>query len=92
MGDWDEFDWDEHNENKILDKHGVHSYEAEEATGDANAVPFPAHSSNIGLIGRTEDGRTLVVILQRKGPRLLRVVTARDASPNEKRVYRRRNR
>ncbi len=92
MSDWDEFEWDKHNEDKILDKHGVRRFEAEEAVGDPNAVPFPAHSGNVGLIGRTGDGRTLIVILTRKERRLIRVVTARDANSNEKGSYRRRNR
>jgi uncharacterized DUF497 family protein len=43
------------------------------------------------VIGATEDGRILVVVMERGGG-TTRVVTARDASKNEKRSYRRRKR
>lgn len=43
------------------------------------------------MIGATEDGRIIVVVMERGGG-AMRVVTARDASKNEKRSYRRRNR
>ncbi len=66
-------------------------WEVEEALDDRNRAPFPAHSGRVGFIGRTEDERFLVVIAER-GIRPLRVVTARDARPSERRAYQRRNR
>ena len=84
------FDWDEHNI-EHLSQHDVEPEEAEEAATDRERVPFPAHSGRAGVIGRTEDGRLLVVILERDR-RLWRVVTARDATASERRAYRRYNR
>lgn len=84
------FQWDEENVGHIAE-HGVEPWEAEEAFDDGGRAPFPAHSGRVGFIGKTEDGRVLVVILER-GARPWRVVTARDAGPSEKRAYWRRNR
>lgn len=84
------FDWDEYNLDHIA-RHGVDPDEAEDAVLDPDRVSFPARSGRVGYIGATEAGRVLVVILDRKGDRW-RVVTARDASPNEKKSYRRRQR
>ncbi len=82
-----DFDWDEDNIAHIA-RHGVEPWEAEEAAMDPRRAPFPAHSGRVGLIGKTESGRVLVVILERRG-RKWRVVTAREATSNEKRAYRR---
>jgi uncharacterized DUF497 family protein len=38
-------------------------------------------------IGPTEGGRFLVVVFRRLGGGLVRVITARDATPKEKRAY-----
>ena len=84
------FDWDEYNLDHIA-CHGVDAGEAEEAVLDTGRVSFPARLGRVGFIGMTEAGRALVVILDRKKD-LWRVVTARDASPNEKKSYRRRQR
>jgi len=84
------FDWDESNTDHIA-QHDVEPWEAEEAATDRGRVPFTAHSGRTGFIGRTDDGRVLVVVLGRKA-RLWRVVTAREATRGEKRAYRRYNR
>jgi uncharacterized DUF497 family protein len=84
------FDWDEYNLDHIA-RHGIDLDEAEDAVLDPGRVSFPARSRRVGFIGMTEAGRVLVVILDRKRD-LWRVVTARDASPNEKKSYRRRQR
>lgn len=84
------FDWDEYNLDHIA-RHGVDPDEAEDAVLDPDRISFPARLDRVGFIGTTEAGRVLVVILDRKRY-LWRVVTARDASPNEKKSYRRRQR
>ena len=83
------FDWDEANVGHIAN-HGIEPFEAEEAVNDASAVSFDAHDKGIsGVIGRTEEGRLVVVIyIVRNG--LYRVITARNASDAEKKIYRRR--
>ncbi|CAN5543203.1 BrnT family toxin [soil metagenome] len=72
-------------------RHRVGPDEAEDAVLDPGRVSFSARRGRIGFIGTTEAGRVLVVILDRKKD-LWRVVTARDATPNEKKSYRRRQR
>lgn len=92
----DEFEWDHVNENHIA-RHGVDRYEAEDAALDnrANFRRFGTNSLSqrryVG-VGKTEEGRLLFVVVDRKGPSLVRVATARDANFTDKRAYRKRNR
>ena len=86
------FEWDEHNVGHIVAKHHVDPREAEEAVRDPDRAPFTAREGRTGFIGMTDDGRVLVVILERRGRGAWRVVTARDAGSKEKRAYRRHNR
>jgi uncharacterized DUF497 family protein len=87
-------DWDEANANHI-ERHGVDRWEAEEAVLDPDryALSRGWHGGEYryALVGRTESGRTLTVVSVRRGSRL-RVITARDASPREIRLYRRNRR
>lgn len=90
-----EFEWDERNVDHIA-RHGVRPWEAEAAVADFGRVSLPSRGrTRSGAIGISEDGRVLVVIVERvereDGP-MRRVVTARDATDNEKRSYRRRSR
>ena len=41
-------------------------------------------------LGVTDDGRYLFVVFRRKPRGVVRVITARDMEPKEKRLYRRR--
>lgn len=97
MQAWHEFEWDEDNEEKIAAKHGVDRYEAEEAAKDPLVVVTRFRSDRFGnprylYIGKTEDGRILFLVIDRKGPNLWRVASARNATVREKRAYRGRNR
>jgi uncharacterized protein len=85
-----EFDWDGSNTDHIA-RHKVETWEAEEAVQDPERTPFPAHSGAGGFIGKTEDGRYLVVIVTRRYG-AWRVITAREATAREKKAYRRFNR
>ncbi len=38
MQQWDEFEWDDDNEDKLAARHGVDRYEAEEAATDPGAA------------------------------------------------------
>lgn len=97
MRAWDEFEWDEDNERKIVDKHGVDRFEAQEAARDPAAAARRVGSDRFGnpryaYIGKTEDGRILFLIIDRKGSSLWRVASARNATVPEKKAYRGRNR
>ena len=89
-----EFEWDEANEEHIAG-HDVEPEEAEEALHDPLRTGAPSYSvpgeHRRAFLGRTEDGRLLYVVTTRRG-RAIRVVTARDATADEKQLYRRRNR
>jgi uncharacterized protein len=89
-----EFEWDDANEEHVAG-HEVEPEEAEEALRDSLRTGAPSYSvpaeQRRAFLGRTEDGRLLyVVTTRRRGA--VRVVTARDATPDEYRLYRRRNR
>jgi uncharacterized DUF497 family protein len=85
------FDWDDDNIDHIR-RHGVDPEEAEEAVTDPRRIGTPAYStsreSRFAVFGTTEAGRLLFVVFTRRRL-LIRVITARDAAPNEKRQHRR---
>jgi uncharacterized DUF497 family protein len=96
MPDLDEFEWDDNNEGHIA-KHGVDRYEAEEAATDPAAVVRRVGEDRYGnrryvFIGKTEDGRILFMVVDRKGQRRWRIGSARNAEFEEKRFYRRQSR
>lgn len=85
------FDWDDANRDHISE-HRIYPYEAEEALLAPRRVAAPAYSlqgeRRRGVLGETDSGRLLfVVFTHRRG--LIRVVTARDATPRERLRYRR---
>jgi uncharacterized DUF497 family protein len=85
------FDWDEASEEHIA-LHGVTPEEAEEALTDTHRVGAPAYNTpnerRQAALGATLDGRVLYVVYTlRRGA--VRVVTARDVIPAERRRYRR---
>jgi uncharacterized DUF497 family protein len=97
IGYGDEFEWDPYNEDKLADKHNVDRYEAEDAATDPQALLRNAGKDKFGHpryvgTGKTDDGRLLFLVLDKKGPGLWRIASARDASAKERSIYRRRNR
>jgi len=92
----DEFEWDEDNEEHIAE-HDVDRYEAEDAVLDSGALCIRQGKDKFGnprylFFGKTGDGRILVVLVDRKAQHRWRVGMARDASPRERKSYRKRNR
>lgn len=85
------FDWDDANIGHIA-RHNVTPEEAEAALTDPDRLGFAVHKVPQELrrayLGATESGRILVVVFTWRARRI-RIVTARDASPKEKRRYRR---
>jgi uncharacterized protein len=86
------FDWDEHNTSHIR-RNDVEPHEAEEAALDPSRIGAPAYDvgreRRWALLGATEAGRQLFVVYTRRRG-WLRIVSARDATPGEKRRYRKR--
>ena len=87
-----ELDWDEANMEHIA-QHQIEPWEVEEALVDPYRIRLKSYNvmneKRQGFIGKTEDSRILAVILTQRNNKI-RIVTAREASANEKKLYRRR--
>jgi uncharacterized DUF497 family protein len=82
-------EWDEYNRREIA-AHAVSEAEAERATEDLGlllGVVERGGERRLLRLGRTAAGRVLAVVLTPRGTGV-RVVTARDASPKERRRWR----
>ena len=73
-------------------RHDVEPWEVEEALSDPRRRKFDAYNAlddkRVGFIGKTEDGRVLVVVLSKRAEGL-RPFMARAATAAEKKRYRR---
>lgn len=86
----DEFEWDENNEEHIVE-HDVDPYEAEDAVLDPGAILIRQGKDRFNnprylCFGKTEAGRILVVVVDRNGGRRWGVGSVRDASPGERKT------
>lgn len=87
------FDWDVGNARKSQEKHDVSMAEAEQVFFNAPLLFMQddAHSQSevrIHALGKTDEGRELhITITLRKSGQLIRVISARDMSRNERAVY-----
>ena len=86
-----EFEWDAGKAASNLSKHGIGFAEAMTVFNDALEVmiPDPAHSDaelRFVSIGVSESGRLLVVAYTERDRRI-RIVSARQATPRERRLY-----
>ncbi len=87
------FDWDAGNAKKNQAAHGVTDGESEQLFFDQPLVATPdeQHSKSeprFHALGRTSAGRLLMVVFTIRGD-LVRVISARDMSRRERRVYER---
>jgi len=85
------FEWDEGNRNKNWIKHSVEIKEIEELFNNKPIVLFDdkKHSNiekRFGLLGKTNEGRLLSVVFAIRKEKI-RVITARNMSRAERRVY-----
>jgi uncharacterized DUF497 family protein len=80
--------WNEWNENHIA-RHHVSVEEVEELVFEHRYHITRLRGDRYLIIGRTNAGRLLSVIADRERYRRFYVVTARDAAPNERNLYRR---
>lgn len=87
------FEWDPGTTDKLALHHRVSPTEAEDAMTDPNQVIYPAYSPEDerreAIIGITRGGRLLFVAYTTRGERF-RVLSARDATRRERRLYERR--
>lgn len=86
-----EFNWDEHNVNKNWRKHGVRFTECEDVFFDERLTILPdvMHSEmeprHLAL-GQTREGRLLFIAFTVRADKI-RVISARDMTKKEKKVY-----
>jgi uncharacterized protein len=87
-----DFEWDEEENVRKVEAHGVTPTEAEDALLDPAAVSTRAESTPTerrqAVIGRTAAGRILVVVFTERHD-AFRVITVYDASARARRQYRR---
>jgi uncharacterized DUF497 family protein len=85
-----EFEWDEHNEEKLLDRHGVSALEAEQCF--SNPHTRRRHGDSLLILGITDAGRMLFLVYEQKPKGVVRVYSAREMTEKERRAYRRNTR
>lgn len=84
--DLPEFEWDEWNEEKLLRRHGVSAWEAEQCF--ENPHTKRRSGSAMLMLGITDSGRMLFLAYEQKA-RSVRVYSTREMTHNERRTYRR---
>jgi hypothetical protein len=85
------FDWDEWNADKIWEKHQVSRSECEQVFFNepfvvGGDVEHSTQEARYFVLGKTDKGRQLFLVFTLRGD-LIRVVTARDMSRRERRIY-----
>ena len=83
-----EFDWDEHNEEKLLSRHGVTAAEVEECFANRHTRRRDGEAHM--LLGRTHEGRMLFVVYAIVEGRKVRPYSARNMTSSEERLFRRK--
>lgn len=83
-----DFEWDDDNEEHIA-RHGVTPAEVEEVFFFRFSVRRGRQGRYL-VLGRSAEGRHLSVVIEKKGGGWVRVVTARDMSQVERRLYAKR--
>ncbi|HZS00925.1 MAG TPA: BrnT family toxin [Chloroflexota bacterium] len=81
-------DIDDHILDKIESRHGVSFEEAEEACYSEERHVRRGRDGLYKVFSRTDAGRLLLVVLADQGRGVWRVVTARDMTSQERRLYR----
>jgi uncharacterized DUF497 family protein len=86
------FDWDEWNSEKIWEKHKVNRVECEQVFFNqpfvvGEDVTHSQEEERFYTLGKTDAGRLLFLVFTIR-EEILRVITARDMSRRERRIYR----
>ena len=91
-----EFEWDENKAESNLEKHGVSFVEAETVFGDILARIFDDEEHSLGerrngIIGHSINSRLLIVSFTERPDDIIRIISARVATPKERRKYENEN-
>jgi uncharacterized DUF497 family protein len=83
-----DFEWDENKATSNVAKHGVSFDEAALAMRDASSVDFEdlVVPGNLVTLAATPDGRILYIVTTESSGRI-RIISARDATRHERRLY-----
>jgi uncharacterized DUF497 family protein len=84
-----EFEWDEWNAGKLIERHDVFPDEAEECFYNRHRIKR-AGTNIYYLYGQTDAGRYLFLVYELKGPNVIRVYSARTMTEGERRKFRRK--
>ena len=85
-----EFEWNEHNEDKLLVRHNVSALEAEQCF--VNPSTRRREGDALLLLGVTDGGRMLFLVYQQKPNGVVRVYSAREMTKRERRAFRQNTR
>lgn len=83
-----EFEWDEYNAGKNLQKHGVSDAEIEQIFANPHIViPHKHYPDRRIILGITHGGRHLFLSVQHISPSCCRPIHARPMEPHERHLY-----
>jgi uncharacterized DUF497 family protein len=90
------FEWDDGNAEKNWVLHEVSRTEAEEVFFNRPVLVAPDAKHSVGevryaALGKTNGERRLTIVFTLRGTTLVRVISARDMSKRERRIYERAN-
>ena len=80
-----EFIWDAPTAEKIIIKHSIVPEEVEQVFQGKTSIR--SHRGVYAALGKTLAGRHLFVVFKRRGGGALKIITARDMTIKEKRLY-----
>ena len=83
-----EFEWDENNESKLLERHNVSALEAEQCFANGHSRKRGKEGALL-LLGRTDQDRLLFLVYEQKPDGMVRVFSGRPMTKKERRAFRR---
>lgn len=83
-----DFEWDEGNEDKLLRSRDISAFEAEQCFANPHTRRRGPHGAML-MLGVTDGGRMLFLVYEQKTNGVVRVYSAREMEPGERRTYRR---
>ena len=82
-----EFEWDENNELKLLERHDVSALEAEQCFANRHTRRRGRGGAYL-LLGRTDGDRLLLLVYEQRTDGIVRVYSAREMTQGERRTFR----
>lgn len=87
-----QFEWDNEKAESNLKKHGVSFEEAETVFGDFLARVFEDEEHSFeerrhGIVGHSMNSRLLIVSFTERENDMIRIISAREVTPKERRSY-----